>query len=419
MSRILVYNPVNGHGHLDSWCVITIESLIKKGFDVQVLTPNTSAIKSAIDQNGTIHPDRIEYLQWEFTFLEKLKALVAAVHRKLPNFVTRLTHKTLKIRNSKSLKLNEEMLESDVGSLLPLSFTMHLNAALSKTLSKPDLVLNLYMDVYRTIVSQWKEVENEIGFPVAGFRFVPYQNRREGYLELEKFRGLCLFEPQILRTYQERFQDKCFHYLPDVTTSELPESLLPLVEDVMNRSRSRKIVFLGGSIGGQKNLSTWAKTIELLDSESWFFVLLGEQHRDSFSQEDLSQLAKVEKLENVFIVNKYVEDERLFNQMISICDVVFAVYRNFTGSSNMLIKAAHFSKPIVVSQEHEMGDRVREYGTGFLVSETDPYEIANAIILSQSKPVPEEAFDRYRTKHSVDGFAESLDHFVQNCIGSK
>jgi len=101
---------------------------------------------------------------------------------------------------------------------------------------------------------------------------------------------------------------------------------------------------MGGSIGKQKNLARWYDLIDLCDQSQWFFIQIGRINKNNLTLEDEIALKKVleHPPENLFIYPDYVKDERVFNEIISISDVIFAVYRDFARSSNMLSKSAYF-----------------------------------------------------------------------------
>jgi hypothetical protein len=412
MTSVLVFNPVSGHGHLDSWCLLVVRSLLSRGYDVQVLSPNNSGFRRDLIRHQIIEDSQLQILKWEFTFGEKIRAITMGLYRIMPR-VAKASLSRVKIigRSQRSLGQTEQS-EPDVGGVDPLSFIRHLKSSLRNSDRVPDLILNLYMDVYLTSPEAWKAVAKDIDFPVIGFRFVPYRKRREGYLELQDFKGLCLFETEVLSEYQKKFPDKVFNILPDVASDSLPITMSILTQEILKKANGRKIVFCGGSIGHQKNISVWGQVVELANPSTWFFVLIGEQHEHSLTREDLDYLLKIEKRENAFIAAQYIEDETVFNEIISISDVIFAVYRDFPGSSNMLIKAALFSKPILVSEKFEMGRRVRQYGTGFCVEDDDPKAVLRALDKSQLDLIPEKSFEEFKDKYSLDEFANSLDKFI-------
>jgi glycosyltransferase involved in cell wall biosynthesis len=108
----------------------------------------------------------------------------------------------------------------------------------------------------------------------------------------------------------------------------------------------------------------------------------------------------------------YLESEAEFNELISISDSLFAVYRNFSDSSNMLAKAAAFSKPILVSNQYLMGRRVIEYGIGIASDEEDANQMMQAIENMPSSKDLTKNFERYRQDFSISTLSEALYEFV-------
>jgi hypothetical protein len=238
-------------------------------------------------------------------------------------------------------------------------------------------------------------------------------------LHFKNFAGLCLLEEAAVIRYQTEFESKIFQLLPDATNDDIYLGKCELLEEILLKASGRKIVFLGGAIGGNKNISCWSNIVENLNSSEWFFVLVGKQDWSTFTDEDVRGIERARLRENVFVHDHYVKDERILNLIISKSSLVFAVYRNFHGSSNMLAKSASFSVPIVVSKEFEMGRRVEKFGIGYCVEEDNHLQIASIIEQSSSLPIPQSFFDNYSNVHSRKAFAEGLADFVDRAISIK
>jgi glycosyltransferase involved in cell wall biosynthesis len=71
--------------------------------------------------------------------------------------------------------------------------------------------------------------------------------------------------------------------------------------------------------------------------------------------------------------------EESLNAVVASSDVVFAAYRNFPNSSNIMTKSAVFERPIVVSDGFLMAERVRHYCLGEVVPEGDIEALACAL----------------------------------------
>ena len=94
---------------------------------------------------------------------------------------------------------------------------------------------------------------------------------------------------------------------------------------------------------------------------------------------------------------------------------LFAAYRNFTGSSNLLTKAAAYGKPILVSQGACMGRRISEYGIGIAIPEENIEACREAIVrlCREGAPKPEN-FTIYASEHSRTKLADTLRQLITN-----
>jgi hypothetical protein len=175
---------------------------------------------------------------------------------------------------------------------------------------------------------------------------------------------------------------------------------------------------MGGSIGKQKNLSQWVALISNIDPKQWYFVQVGRISHNSLSTEDAQALARIQQQppENLYVHADYLPDETPFNAMIATADVIFAVYRDFYRSSNMLSKAAYFEKPILVADQCLMGDRVTHYEIGLAVPSDSQEKIqAGLVALVQLQALPTK-FARYRAEFNRAEFSRRLTDFATTCL---
>jgi hypothetical protein len=218
-----------------------------------------------------------------------------------------------------------------------------------------------------------------------------------------------------------------FEYLPDVTDTNLPVTESSFAIDITRRAAGRKIVFMGGTIGNKKNLSQWYKLISQANSAEWFFVQIGEVHEQTLDSEDHSayRRALLTPPENLLIHAQYLPDERTFNEVIALSDIIFAVYRKFGISSNMPGKAAAFEKPILVAEGYLMGGRVNKYQIGLTVPEDDAAKMLQALtalaqpLAKRSIALPEH-FAAYRQDFSHEALKAKFFNFLdQACALAK
>jgi hypothetical protein len=118
----------------------------------------------------------------------------------------------------------------------------------------------------------------------------------------------------------------------------------------------------------------------------------------------------------LYIHAEYLPDETSFNAILAGADVIFAVYRDFYRSSNMLSKAAYFEKPILVSAGCLMGERVAKYGIGLTVTSTSASEILTCLDTALHIDDLKSKFAAYRAVFNRGEFDRSLMSFATRCL---
>lgn len=196
--------------------------------------------------------------------------------------------------------------------------------------------------------------------------------------------------------------------MPDFADLSAPDLSYPLLQTLWQRAGGRKIVSLLGSIGMRKGVTLLQQLIPLLPEDEYFFLIAGRSWLD---EAETSRLRPLESgRTNCLFSLERIPDEACFNALVAASDVIFAVYRNFTGSSNLLTKAAAFQRPVVVSQGTCMGWRAEKYGTGRAIVETDADACRKAIAdLCHDATDRTEAYDRYLQQHSLGRLRSCLE----------
>jgi hypothetical protein len=91
---------------------------------------------------------------------------------------------------------------------------------------------------------------------------------------------------------------------------------------------------------------------------------------------------------------------------------VYAAYRSFPNSSNVLTKCAYFEKKAVVSDGYLMAEQVRAFDLGQVAPEGDLDRIADAIrlVIRTATNASDErnGFAAFRRLHSQEALAEAF-----------
>ncbi len=406
---ILIYNPISGHGHLDSWNALFVSLLLKANWRVIAATPDKADLIARLEIKGQADAPNLQVLDW------------AVSPRTLSERVWGRVYRVFKPFLNPFFGSGQATNHHDPRFLNPDDFAKRLRVFRRQCRWSPAMVFNMYMDMYPTARQSWQLFDSGRSLPWAGIRFVPTVDGSEGYYHLPSFAGMCFLDEGVRDQYRQTTPGKQFAYLPDITESKVPETPTPLLIEIKQRARGRKIVFLGGTLGGNKNLARWYQLIAAMDSEQWFFVQVGEMFENTLTEEDVRELAKIKVQcpENLFIKLAYLPDEAHFNEIMQASDVIFAVYRDFKISSNMPGKAAAFDKPVVVASGHLMGQRVLQYDIGMTVGQDDVPAMQAALNeLIKNPDARRDNFQAYRQDFSLEALGHHFIEFLTDCINN-
>jgi hypothetical protein len=398
---VLLYNPISGHGHLDSWSAMFVALLLDAGWRVNVATPDAADLRVRLTRKDYVSHPNLNILDWNTSRRSLLQRAVGRLRRII-------APQTISIE-----------LDIDPRYLDPFDLGQRLAIFKKKSKWRPSIIFNMYMDMYAPDQKRWALFETVNPLPWAGIRFVPSVTGTEAYYQLPSLAGMCFLNEAIQKKYQALMPSKAFGYLPDITENALPPTQTDLVTHIKAQAQSRAIVFLGGTLGGNKNLAKWYELIALADPSKWYFVQIGEMFENTLTPEDAQALAKVTEQcpANLFIKREYLPDEAAFNEVIAASNIIFAVYRNFTVSSNMPGKAAAFEKPILVAEGHLMGQRVKQYGIGLAVPENDVEQMYMGLQqLRQNQGNLNDNFEAYRKDFSPQALGNHLTATLQMCL---
>lgn len=420
---VLLYNPISNEGHLDSWHVLFIEFFLKAGWGVIPVTHDPHAIQKKLEQKGLFsHPQ----LLWPTKIWQQPSrptATIASLYRRV---VRRVKHVFQSAAQRKQDLLANKFLDPQV-------FKDTIDQVLSAYPARTRLIFNMYVDGYLPQSNVWADMVFSAAnvsaatspIPWAGLCITPDNlSEQQGaqklpaYYLLSNYQGTCFLDEALPQRYRKQYPDKHFEFLPDITETALPTTPNPLALDIKHRAAGRKIVFMGGSIGKQKNLAQWVDLVLNLDPTQWYFVQIGRINVNNLTPADEQALALLTQQQpaNLYIHADYLPDERVFNAIIAASDVIFAVYRNFYRSSNMLSKAAYFEKPILVADNCLMGERVTKYEIGLAVPADHSEGIQAGLAGLLKLEGLATKFANYRADFSSTEFSRRLDAFAQNCL---
>lgn len=218
--------------------------------------------------------------------------------------------------------------------------------------------------------------------------------------------GLYILEENVLGTIKAMAHNNVWMF-PDITNIETDSTYTdPVLQAVAVKAQGKKVILLAGIVNERKNIYGFLQAAEIARQKGlpWLFVIGGYTNpyfwNNKENYERFVQLLKQNE-GNVVAKTDGLADGKAFNAYVLKADVIFAAYTNFYNSSNILTKAAHFQKPVIVSTGYLMDYRQRKYRLGKSVSQSSPVQIVEAI-QELLNPVPAEKplYEEYYNLHT-------------------
>ena len=304
---IVLYNPISNEGHLDSWHVLFVILLLAAGHRVIAMTSDPEGIARKLASHGVRPGERLLIVRtaWATSsnsgrrLIDRLRLCWADQNarwdalrfqrewrlREAGGLTGRIVA-WLQIRANLCLARTARLLHAGYlrargranvtvspSPLLfhPNEFRDQVNSVIARHPGQIDCILNMYIDAYRTDPRTWRDFAFDEGVPWSALHITAPEEPTHAYCGLASFRGVLLLDEAIARRYREAMPGKHVAHLPDITDTTLPERQSGLSRRIARAAAGRKIVFMGGSIGKQKNLECWYQLISLADPDEWFF----------------------------------------------------------------------------------------------------------------------------------------------------
>ena len=193
------------------------------------------------------------------------------------------------------------------------------------------------------------------------------------------YRKLGVLVEDVTNEVQTLLGKSVTHY-PDFCSSDTEEQPDdPICKVIRDRKNGRFVTSLLGSILPHKSLDLFLSCINQANPDDHLFVIAGRIAKEKFTSknlETLNDLVETER-ENVLIFDQWIPSEAVFDTIVTYSDILYAHYRNFPKSSNILSKAAYHKKPVIVSDKYLLGERVKKYNLGFSLPESKIPDLYN------------------------------------------
>lgn len=407
---VVLVNPISGHGHLDSYARLYTRALVQLGYSV-ILVAET---------NAGLHCGRETHV-----YFLSLAELEQSGYRPTPTFesarpIASIVAKVGHLYATGGAFAIFEHAALTVQNLIrgglrrrtwPTSFDKFV-AAIDRVTQKwghpPALAVFLYLDPMECTRRAVRRLEGLGNLPWVGILFHPaalHAGTRgiEHFFSAANARGAIFLIPEAKEVYAAALPRQTFTLAPDVADLMVAPDPPAWIRSMRDRAGGRTVVLQVGTITPHKGVKQLLEVIRLADSSRFFFVIVGEPHWNLFGEErEDIQTFFARPPENVYAQLGYLQSEADYNALICTCDIIYAVYQGFGGSSNALTKAAGLRRRILVSEESLMGRRVTEAGIGGIAPSHSPEAILAALEQLAQQSAARFRFEEYAARHSLD-----------------
>lgn len=307
--------------------------------------------------------------------------------------------------------------------------------AVAQTGWAPDLVFFNWLDSYVVGVSPLVPPWLPFIFPYrwSGVFFHPWHLRipdgptrgesvaAESVLRSRGCIGVAVLDGGIASELERRIAKPVVTF-PDETDSTLPSQPSELARRVREIAAGRRIVGLLGVLSSRKGVSSLLAAAHCARGRPWMFVIAGvlnDSERATYAPEELKVIdaAIAGAYRNVWVHPARIADEREFNALVQVCDVLYAAYELFAHSSGIVTKAGFFEKPVLVSRGYCMAEVVNRYRMGLAIDPGNPATVRDAIDLLLDRDASERRigvpdYARFQKDHGPEALGPAFDRLL-------
>ena len=234
----------------------------------------------------------------------------------------------------------------------------------------------------------------------------------------EQCRGLAVFDEAVVPELKRALPGKLVRRIPDIVDYAVAGRPPAMLKAIRDRAAGRPIIGLFGQLTETKNLGHFLRMAARPENQDLFFAVAGQYEPLGLSRVNrrLLEAAAAGRMSNVLAAPGRLPSDEEFNALVAGCDVLFAVYRDFSRSSSMLSKAPRFGRPLVVADGYYMGDCVKSYGLGECVRADEPVTWPAAIRRLLAGPLDGEGRRRFLADFSEEHFDAALGAFFEEAL---
>jgi hypothetical protein len=386
--KIFVVDMCTWKGHHEIYFKNILLTLLSSSYIVYASCEDNVALKEWIDesnlQNCYVLNANLSFIdKLSFKFLSLIDGILMKLHVKV-NFEYSSIVSLLFIKNFlKQIGEEVPVFFAHADSAIP-----HVPAWFAKLVLPSSWIALSIQPSYQLAISLGKQKSRQ--------RFLA-----EKLFSLPSCKAVLVLHPVYQIFFNKRFKQNKFLVFPelvDVNTSGESE----LVDKVQYLASGRKIISIVGSLLPKRNLKLFLKSAQNLSASEYFILVVGYLSKECYSAEEIEDIQTLSLTfpSNSYIdLNYYIPNEREFNKLLDISDVIYLQYQNHSCSSNILPKSIKLRKPIIVNSGYLMEKVVKTYDWQ-TISPEEPEKVSEKIIdLAHTFKINEEKYNQFLAEY--------------------
>jgi len=198
-----------------------------------------------------------------------------------------------------------------------------------------------------------------------------------------------------------------FHFLPDPWMGDYSFSQKE-ARDALGIPEGRVVLLHYGADSPRKGLDLLLDALQGLSGKERFFLIAAGLKKEG--SPTLARLKVLEEQKVAKVFNYYLSDEEE-KQCFAATDFVTMPYNKHYGSSGVLSQAAAAAKPVIASDYHLLGKRVKTYNLGLTFANGDSVSLREQLekALNTNANAFEGHLRKYAEKHSPTALKKVFD----------
>jgi glycosyltransferase involved in cell wall biosynthesis len=226
------------------------------------------------------------------------------------------------------------------------------------------------------------------------------------------------YQARELRQFADVEREK-IHVVPH---GPYPHGTVDGTQDEMRRRwnlpQDGQIALFFGQIRDEKNLAQFIRGLSQSEAEPYVVVAgqAGGRHRDIDYYEQLADRLGV--ADRMFFFPRYISDEEVGELFVASDWVALPYQTSFTSQSGVLNTAAHYERPVLVSQAPVLRETVEACDIGIVCEGDEPEQIAESISLlsRRTRDGYTHNFDAYKRRFSWQENARRTINAYKNLV---